>query len=446
MPLWLIPLAYTVASLAAGAVLPRVEQVYFPEYTHGMSAAAGMAFFSAVSSGMMALTGIVFAIAFVMVQFSALAYSPRLVVMFASNPTLFHSLGIFFATFIYSLVALLWTDRGGSGTVPQLSYLLVTILLIVSMLAFVRLIQSVNDLQIHNVLQGIGARGRTVIRAMFPHVEGSAETGVNSARVPADLGPVIQTLTYSGEPRVIAKLDTDVLVRLAQSANAIISIECGVGETLVEDSVLLRVHGATQSLPERALMRCIRLATARTFEQDPKYAVRLLVDIAIRALSPAVNDPTTAVQALDQIEDLLHRLGRRQLDAGEVHDTTGALRLTFPVPTWEDYLDLSFDEIRQFGATSIQVIRRLRAALVGLVETLTIEPRRNAVLQYLEHLNLGIERSQFDLRDQETASHEDRQGLGRSRRRTPPMSAVVELPSARIHEGDAIVGGVPRNG
>jgi uncharacterized membrane protein len=209
---------------------------------------------------------------------------------------------------------------------------------------------------------------------------------------------------------------------------------------------LLRVHGATQSLPERALMRCIRLATARTFEQDPKYAVRLLVDIAIRALSPAVNDPTTAVQALDQIEDLLHRLGRRQLDAGEVHDTTGALRLTFPVPTWEDYLDLSFDEIRQFGVTSIQVIRRLRAALVGLVETLTIEPRRNAVLQYLEHLNLGIERSQFDLRDQETASHEDRQGLGRSRRRTPPMSAVVELPSARIHEGDAIVGSVPRNG
>jgi hypothetical protein len=73
-------------------------------------------------------------------------------------------------------------------------------------------------------------------------------------------------------------------------------------------------------------------------------AVRLLVDIAIRALSPAVNDPTTAVQALDQIEDLLHRLSRRQLDAAEVHDATGVLRLTFLVPTWEDYLDLSFDK------------------------------------------------------------------------------------------------------
>ena len=85
---------------------------------------------------MMALTGIVFAIAFVVVQFSALAYSPRLVVMFANSPTLYHTLGIFFATFTYSLAALAWTDRGGSGEVPLFSTMLVNVLLIVSMLAF----------------------------------------------------------------------------------------------------------------------------------------------------------------------------------------------------------------------------------------------------------------------------------------------------------------------
>ena len=96
-------------------------------------------------------------------------------------------------------------------------------------------------------------------------------------------------------------------------------------------------------------------------------------------MSPAVNDPTTAVQALDQIEDLLRRLGRRQLDAGQARDATGALRLTFQVPTWEDYLALAFDEIRQFGATSVQVVRRLRAALVGLADTVAVEARRDAV-------------------------------------------------------------------
>jgi uncharacterized membrane protein len=115
VPLWLIPMAYTVASVSAGLVLPRLEHGYLASYTHAMSVGAALAFFSSVSSGMMALTGIVFAIAFVLVQFSAIAYSPRLVILFATSPTLFHTLGIFFATFTYSLVALIWTDRGGSG-------------------------------------------------------------------------------------------------------------------------------------------------------------------------------------------------------------------------------------------------------------------------------------------------------------------------------------------
>src|SRR6516225_6698895 len=113
MPLWLIPTLYTIASVTAGLILPRLEHTYFAGYTENISVGSALAFFSSVSSGMMALTGIVFAVAFVLVQFSALAYSPRLVIMFASSPTLFHTLGIFVATFLYSLAALVWTDRGG---------------------------------------------------------------------------------------------------------------------------------------------------------------------------------------------------------------------------------------------------------------------------------------------------------------------------------------------
>ena len=99
MPLWLIPMAYTLLSVAASLVLPRLEHVYLAGFTHDVSVGSALAFFSSVSSGMMALTGMVFAIAFVVVQFSAIAYSPRLVAIFASNPVLFHALGIFFATF-----------------------------------------------------------------------------------------------------------------------------------------------------------------------------------------------------------------------------------------------------------------------------------------------------------------------------------------------------------
>jgi uncharacterized membrane protein len=177
---------------------------------------------------------------------------------------------------------------------------------------------------------------------------------------------------------------------------------------------------------ERVLMRTVRLANSRTFEQDPKYAIRLLVDIAIKALSPAINDPTTAVQALDQIEDLLRRLGRRELDAGRAFDTNGVLRLIFPVPTWQDYLALAFDEIRQFGGMSVQVMRRLRAVLVGLADTVTVEERRAEVTRYLDHLSLDIGRSDFDDLDQAAALQEDRQGLGLSRKRPKPRSLLPE--------------------
>jgi uncharacterized membrane protein len=88
----------------------------------------------------------------------------------------------------------------------------------------------------------------------------------------------------------------------------------------------------------------VKLQRERTFEQDPKYALRLLVDIAIKALSPAINDPTTAVQALDHIAALLRRIGEPHLAVGQVRDEGGALRVIFPTPTWEDFLRLACDE------------------------------------------------------------------------------------------------------
>jgi uncharacterized membrane protein len=211
--------------------------------------------------------------------------------------------------------------------------------------------------------------------------------------------------------------DIDRLVRLGHQVGGVIVLACAVGDTIVENTLLLQVHGAKDRLSEKDLRRGIHLGLARTAEQDPKYPIRLLVDIAIRALSPAINDPTTAVQAIDQIEDLLRRLGRRDLDAGYARDANGALRLVFPMPTWEDYLTLAFDEIRQYGAGSVQVMRRLRSALVGLADSVVAEARVEAVRRYLAHLDAAIGRSSLDADDQEMARDEDRQGLGLSRRR-----------------------------
>ncbi len=419
IPPWLIPLLYVGVTVVCALVLPRLEHQFLGAFTHSVSVASAQAALSAIASGMLALTGIVFAIAFVMVQFSAVAYSPRLVIWLSRDPMLFHAMGLFIATFLYSIATLCWIDRDGSGKVPLFSVMLVVVLLIVSMIAFARLVQRLKDLQITNVLHLIGQRGREVIRAMFPRLDeagGAAPQSWRKAAEEARQRPITQTLRYSGDPSTVARFQADALVRQAEEADAVIVMECAVGDTLADGALLLRVHGGRQPLAETQLLKAIRLARERSFEQDPKYPLRLLVDIAIRALSPAINDPTTAVQTIDQIEDLLVRLGRRALDAGCVTDERGVCRLVFPTPTWEDYLTLAFDEIRQYGAGSVQVMRRLRSALLSLADSVTVAEHKTVVQRYLQHLDLVVEGSILDALDQTMALREDRQGLGLSRR------------------------------
>src|SRR5690242_16583753 len=105
---WVIPLSYAVVAILAGSTLPRIEHRLFPGLTSSVSAPAAMAIYSSIASGMIALTGIVFSLAFVMVQFSATAYSPRLVLWISRDPLLYHAIGIFTATFLYAIAALAW--------------------------------------------------------------------------------------------------------------------------------------------------------------------------------------------------------------------------------------------------------------------------------------------------------------------------------------------------
>lgn len=428
MYLWLIPMAYVTASAIGGMILPRIEQAYLTSYTISISVASAQAYLATAASGTMAITGIVFAMAFVMVQFSAIAYSPRLVLWFARDRTLFHSLGAFSATFVYALFTLAWVDRGGSGSVPLFSTLLVAIMLVVSMLLFARLVQRLTDLQITSVLHLIGDRGRSVIQELFPEADDNLPTCVRqTGSAPFDAEPkaVTQKLQYSGTPRTITKFDIGALVRQAKQINGVIAMNCAVGDTLVHGSPVLHIYHGKGLASERLLSHAVHLGRERTLEQDPKYPIRVLVDIAIKALSPAINDPTTAVQTLDQIEDLLRRLGSRKLDTGYISDDNGKLRLIFPMPTWEDYLSLAFDEIRQYGTKSIQVIRRLRSVLIELIEALPNAGRAEAVRQYLTHLDLAVEHSDLDAEDRLMARQEDRQGLGLSRHRRSTEAQVT---------------------
>ena len=413
------PLVYSLGALVLGVVVPRLEARFLPGLSAKVSVGAALAFLSAIASGMLPLTGLVFSLAFVMVQFSATAYSPRLVSWFAGSTVMSHSLGIFTATFLYALAAIAWVDRGGAGTVPMVTLLVATVLLLASVVFFVLLVDKLALLQISRALAYVGDQGRAVIERDYAPLPAAGQGSAGTRARAAELGPASQEVVHRGGPAVVQEMDVRRLVALAGSASAVLAVVPAVGDTVTDGMPLVRVHGSGRPLEERGLRRLLKLGDERTFAQDPKYALRILVDIAIRALSPAVNDPTTAVQALDQVEDLVLRLGRCSLAAGRVSDAAGALRLAFPVPSWEDFLRLGFDEIRFHGASSIQVMRRMRALLSELMTQVPAE-RRTALARYLERVDAGIRSSFPEGEDRKDALDEDRQGLGVSREQRQP--------------------------
>jgi len=411
LSVWGVPALYATAAILAGLTFPRIESHIFPDLVAKMSVSAAMALYSSIASGMIALTGIVFSLTFVMVQFSATAYSPRLVLWLAHDPVMAHAIGIFTATFLYAIAALTGVDRSGSGKVPFVSVWVVVALLVVSVGMFVGLIQRIGLLQVNRMLIFTGDQGRRVITSLYPPLKsGFADTGSDDFRAL----PRTQTLVHRGRPSSIQAVDVPVLVNLAKASGGVIEMLAAVGDTAVERMPLLYVLGAARPIDERELQNGIELGGERTFEQDPKYAIRLLVDIAIRALSPAVNDPTTAVQALDQIEDLLLRLGERQLEIGGFRDSDGKLRLVIPFPAWDDLLQLSFDEICFCGATSVQVMRRMNALVDDLIPAVP-EARRPPLRHWDARLKATIARSFPDGEERTEASQQDRQGLGMPR-------------------------------
>jgi uncharacterized membrane protein len=418
---WIVPAFYAVIALTGGLLFPRIEHWYFPELAAGLSISAAMAIYSSIASGMIALTGIVFSLVFVMVQFSATAYSPRLVLWVARSPLVSHALGVFTATFLYAIAALAWVDRSGNDTVPLISAAIVVLLLLASVSMLVGLIDRIALLSISRMLAFTGNRGRWVIEEIYPHTDfdadreaaGDDDTPTSKVR-PSGKTPT-QSVLHHGEPVSVQSIDVEALIAIAHECDGSIEVGFAIGDTISEATVLAHVYDAPRRVDERRLRRAIATGAERTFEQDPKYAIRLLVDIGIRALSPAINDPTTAVQAIDQIGDLLLRIGRRQLEIGTYADSTGRVRLTVPFPTWEDFLALSLDEIRTCGAGSVQVMRRLKALLADLQRALP-EHRREALTHWENRIARTIARSFPDPDDHEEASEADRQGLGVTRR------------------------------
>ncbi len=326
--LWPIPAVLTVLAAVLAELVSRIPTdtaqtlLVLPDF--GPSTA--LAVLSAIATGMLTFTGLVAAVILLALQFGASQLSPRLLRTLVGRSPAKWALGVSIAAFVYSLLVIgEVSPQGSSASVPALAVEVAIVLVIAAIGASLYLLHATTQaLRVARVATEVAHKGMTVIEEAYPHAAGDAP-----APPPAlpDGAPAV--VAWHGHPGVIAGVELRPLVALATRENLVVELIPAVGDSLETGSDVMRVWGPGAT---DGLTGLIVVSDERTFEQDPMFAFRILVDVAIRALSPAINDPTTATQCLHRIQALLAAVGCRRLEADVETDGSGVTRVVVPSP------------------------------------------------------------------------------------------------------------------
>jgi uncharacterized membrane protein len=311
--------------------------------------------------------------------------------------------------FVYGLLIAI-AVKNRMDTVPRFMISVAVIWGLVSTVAFLFLIDyAARLLRPVTVCWRVGQQGLRVIESVYPRPNGKQAAVSNRPR--QDLGPADRIVEHRGTSAVVLAVNLQALIAEAQKADGIIEFVPRIGDFVAVGEPLFLLRGGAAAIPDRRLRGQVAFGPERTIEQDSTFALRIIVDIAAKALSKAINDPTTAVVAIDQLHRLLRAAGKRHLHDDTVFDRTGRLRVIFRTPDWDDFVQLAYSEIRLYGAENFQVARRLRAMTENLIQTLP-DHRHAALRRELDLLDRSLETVYSFPEDLALARIPDTQGLG----------------------------------
>jgi uncharacterized membrane protein len=375
----------------------------------------------------MTLTFVVFTFGslLVAIQVAGGQLTPRIIAttLLRDNAIRF-TVGLFIFTLLFAAGALSRLDTAVSAGVAGISGFLGFL----SIAAFLYLIDyAARLLRPVSIIHNVGQQGYDVIQQVYPNE--FVSKAISNLELPFNAPPQMIVL-HLAQPAVVVAINAQALVALAERTDCIIEFVPRVGDFIGAGEPLFRLYG--NRLPDEITVRSfVALGPERTIEQDSTFAFRIIVDIGIKALSKAINDPTTAVLAIDQLQRLLCFVGRRHLLGDAVLDSSDKLRLIVRTPDWEDFVELTFCEIRYYGAENFQIARRLRAVIEYALGTLPSE-RRPALLDELRLLDRMIEKIYVLPEDLKRARVPDSQGLGGSPHypRDANQALVRDEPSA----------------
>lgn len=419
--LWLPPAIAVFVGVAAAYLVAFLQDALDGAVPIVYSASTADSVLSAIIGATAALTGFVVTVVVLAVQMATGTFSARYMRLWYRNRLLKLLLSVLIGTLAFSFIAI---RQVGEDWVPSLAVgLSVTATLACVLLFVVFLDRFLHRLRPVAVAAYVAREGE---RAFATWQRLAADPRIAFELPDGPAGPPALTVGADGAGTIQA-IDLAGMATLAHRFGCTIVVLRPIGDFVPAGAPVVEVHGERlPPLVERRIASMVALGVERTIEQDPAFAVRIMVDVAARALSPAVNDPTTAVQVLDHLAELLRRVGTTHLPA--LQDATGSAaatgsagvagsagRVIVPQRSWEAYLELGLTEIREFGATSVQVVRRMRALLLEL-EGLVPAHLRPPVRAQLVRLDATVARVFGGTEDEDLAMQPDAQGIGGPRR------------------------------
>ncbi|MGY1665715.1 DUF2254 domain-containing protein [Geodermatophilus sp. SYSU D00696] len=409
--LWLLP----VGCLAAGALLAvgtlAVDRAtgygLVPQSLTGTPSDA-QTILSSFATAMVSLTSLVLTVTLVAVQLAMGQFSPRIVGALLTDRWSQLAIGLFGASFLVAILTLREIRGSDTGTVPGLSMLLCYLLMLASIVVLVLYVHHAGQgLRVAGLIDLVGDRSREFI------VREHGDSPVDAS----DPDEIV-----AAQPGNVVRVDRPAVVAAARRADCVLELVPVVGDFVVGGAPLVRVHPGTRSaasadgrpagrLRATDVTRHVLLGPERVHTEDLAYGFRKLVDIAVRSIAQPFNDPTTTVQALHRLHDLLRQIAARPLPCGEHRDQDGVVRLLERTVSWDGYVRLAFDEIRLAGASEPQVTRKMCAALADL-KSVAPPDRQEPLDRQFRLLHAAVRRAHEDEEDVVAALTPDTEGIG----------------------------------
>jgi len=392
-----------------GVGLPRVDRAIgdglptaVTDYLFGGGATSARAVLQAVSGSLITVTALTFSLTVVTLQLASSQFSPRLLRTFARDRVVHGTLALFLSTFTYALTVLRTVrDQADQQPqfVPQISVTLAFVLALGSVLCLVLFLAHLaREIRVETMLRTVHAEAGRTARAFLSRRDGAVDALV------LPVPPATATLLLAGSSGFLVGVDEQALLAAAVDADAVVLLDRSPGSSLVEQTpVGLAWTSSLLSFDPEVLERLrhkvgTALATGfeRTEYQDIGYGLRQLTDVASKALSPGVNDPTTAVHALGHLSALLCELAGLDLGPRLLHDDENHLRVALARPSLTDLLELSLTQPRRYGRTDPFVLGRLLTLLRELGWVVQDPVQRRAVGHQLDRLRATIHGEDFD--------------------------------------------------